>query len=353
MKSILIDVNLKGRGIVNFDGGDQKWLFKGSEKFKSLYTPHDNVKYSKKVFYKDDDNQLSDFKIKISDKCIKKAIFNNDMVGQNTNFIQNSDLKFMQIGSPLFMLSGYVITVKNGISYKKKSPITLTDAIQTNNVKPILDTNTRSGFKQTKSDDTDKSDTTFFKVESVGDITYNGKGTINLNELQFVSLDDYYDRWAFSVDEFEYFKKYFKMQVKSFNSEPGYFKIKDSQNSIPELGIKFSQEDVDFMVKYYLKRLLTMKILRNNAYAEIDNLRIKFVDDCVLDTFNSTDKWIEINSIDDINNLKIVYDDFYVEMDTIESENIRKEINDFISKKNEVESVDDKKKNVRKKLDEK
>lgn len=325
MKSILLKIELDGQGIVNFDDSSQRFLFNGT-KFKDLFHAHDNVKYAKKVLYKDENGNLTDYKIKISSSCIRKAIFDKDLVGQNTNFVMNKEILYSQLGSPYFMLNGYMLTVQDGNSFKKKSPITLLSAIQTNGAKTKLETRTRSGKKMVKTDVNNDSDTSLFTEEDAGEMTYESKGIINLNELQFVSLDDYYDRWSFSSDDFDTFKKYMKMSLPTFNSEVKYFKIKDSVNSFPELGFKFSDADVDTLVKYFLKRLLETEIKRNSANARISSLKIKFVNDAIADTFKSEDGWIDIKTLQDVENLIIQPDEYYVETDTDLSVELRSKL---------------------------
>lgn len=307
MKSILFKLNLKGNGIVNFDDSSQSKLYPYGH---PLFHKHNNANYSKKVFTRKEDGTLDDYKIAISSACIKKAIFSNDMPGQNTNFTLNKELVYSQIGTPYYLLSGYVITARS-VQMNKKSPIMLTSAIQTCNAKSYLEQCTRSGWKDNTNSGT--SDTTLFTVETVGDISYESKGIINLNELQFVSADDYYDRLAIEPDLFETVEKYLKANIPSFNSKLAYYKMNDKANSFPELGFKFSNEDIDFLVKYYLERLLKTNITRNSTFANVESLDIKFVDDCLVDTFDSEEGWISIKSVSDVQALDIKADDYYVE----------------------------------------
>jgi len=336
MKSIIFQLNLKGEGVVNFDDSSQRWLYTGADnKLKHLFHPHDNVKYAKKVLYKDSNGNLSNYKLKISSKCLRKGIFENDLVGQNTNFIMNKEILYSQLGSPYYMINGYTLTVRDSTSYKKKSPVTIGDAIQTSENLSIIETFTRSGAKKVKVDSSDKSDTSLYNEETVGDMTYSAKGTINLNELQFVSLDDYYDRWSFSPDEFEIFSKYMKINMPSFDSKVGYYKMNNSCNSFPELGFKFSNEDIDFLTKLVIKKLMNVNILRNGSYAQFDSLKIKFVDNIFSDKFSSEDNWIEIKTMTDVDNLTITPDEFYILEDTNTAEEFRKQLVPQIEEKKE------------------
>jgi hypothetical protein len=309
MKSILFKLNLKGQGVVNFDDEKQRFLYYDT-KLSHLYHPYNNIKYAKKVLYKNENGELDNYKLIISSAALKKGLFNTDMVGQNTNFVLNEELSFSQLGSCYYQLNGYVIPNKSGLSLKKKSPITLCDAIQTCNAMSTIQTCTRSGAKDTTSD---ISDTSLFNEEKVGDIKYTAKGNINLNELQFVSTDDYYDRFAFSSDKFDIFKRYMKSELPLFDSKIKYYELNNKANSFPELGFKFSDNDITSLVKFYFKRLLSFRIERNNSYAAIESLEVKIVNDAIIDTYDNPNGWITITSLDDIDALNIVADNYYVE----------------------------------------
>jgi hypothetical protein len=64
----------------------------------------------------------------------------------------------------------------------KKSPLTITSAIQTNNTESLWN------FIQKVvkvHDDSDKSDTTIFNKETIGEITYDVEGAFNLQSMEF------------------------------------------------------------------------------------------------------------------------------------------------------------------------
>jgi hypothetical protein len=64
----------------------------------------------------------------------------------------------------------------------KKSPLTITSAIQTNNTESLWN------FIQEVvkvHDDSDKSDTTIFNKETIGEITYDVEGAFNLQSMEF------------------------------------------------------------------------------------------------------------------------------------------------------------------------
>lgn len=324
MKSILLKVNLKGKGVVNFDSGDQKWLFHKTN-LNHLFTSNNNVKYAKKNLYKDADGNLY-YKLKISSNCLKHGIFKDDVFAQSSNIMYYDSVLYPFIASPMAVLRGYMCA---DLGFKKKGQFVLTDAEQTNNAVSFLNMKTKSGQKEvglTPKEKTDDKDTSLFNEETVGDITYSAKGVINLNELQFVSCDDIFDRYAFNPDMFDFYKKFMQMNLKSFNSELGYYRIKKSKNLLPEYGFRFSNEDVTTMVVDLLKDIQKLSIgSGNGGLVDVESIEYKIVNDAIADTYDNPSNWVKIVTENDINSINIILDDYYIPVDSDEASKVRVE----------------------------
>ena len=80
------------------------------------------------------------------------------------------------------------------------------------------------------------------------------------------------------------------------------------------------------MVKETLKRMLTLNIRRRNSHAKTSGLRIKLVQDPLIHTEKSEDNWLEIKTIEDIDNLDFGVQYFYDLVDPSEVEVKRKMI---------------------------
>jgi hypothetical protein len=202
---------------------------------------------------------------------------------------------------------------------KRKSPLTITSATQINNTESYMEFFSRSGMKKV-GDDSGTKDTTIFNKETIGDITYEAKGFINIQSLQFLSADPIFDRFSFNSDEFETLKTFLNGNLPNFNSELGYYSLKTSAIDVAEFGIKFNQENIVFLIKETLKRILSLNILRSGSYAKTNGLSIELVYDPI---DSSTNKTIVINSIDDIDNLNFEVEDFYVLTDESEAKKQR------------------------------
>jgi hypothetical protein len=344
-KGIIFKLELEGEGIVNFDTVKQKWILNQYKGTKHLVENlgNDNMSYAKKNFYKDGDDVS--YKIKISSDCLRNDMFKNDVLAQTPSISHNPVLLHSYLASPSTLLRGYVFTDKSKDSIKRKSPITITDAEQTSNNLTVMDVHTTTTEKITKEDKDDKSGLSLFSKESIGKVSYESKGSINLNQLQFMGCDAVFDRYSMNPDNYSLFERFINQRIKNYGGLLGYYKLKTSVNDIPELGVLFSESDIEFMTKEALKRILSIHIKRATAYAKTKVLKIKLVKDSIDDNFNTDDGWITLKTEADIDNLSLGQIElFYEAVDTIEAKAVRTQILEEIKrvKKEEKDAKDTK-----------
>ena len=330
VKSFLLKTKLKGFGIVNYDSNQQKWAYNQLENKEKV--SHDNVNFAKKNWHeyttKDGEKKLG-YKLKISSDCLRHEIFIDDFEYQTPNLMHHAHILIASIASPASLIRGYLYTVKDVLNIKRTSALTITDASQTCNAVSMIETFSRSGVKTT---DDNKADTTFFKKETVGDIEYEALGSIDLKELQFISLDKLFDRLAVESDWFTLYKELLQSKLPSFNGEPKYYQIKNSCVEIPELGVVLSNEDVVKLTKELIARLLKISIRRAKAYAKLTELYIKPVYDVLKDTAEDERGWIKIHSLEDVENINFDMQVFYEEEDTEKAELLRKDLGALMEK---------------------
>lgn len=352
-KSVLVKLQLQGKGIVNMDTNEQKWMFSKNNNngvAHRLFSGHNNVNYAKKNFYRDPEGNLT-YKIKMSSECIKKAMFESEYVAQTNNITHNDVILNSFIASPMSHIRGYMFPDK--VATKRKGALTLSDAEQTNNAVSYLEVSSKSGGKTDESKSDDTSEANFYYHENVGDISYEATGSISLPALQFVSCDQIYDRYCFNPDHYPLYRKFMEQNFEGFDSDLGYFQMKGSSIDIPEYGYKMKDEHVVGLVKETLKKLLTTEVKRKNAFSSTSGLYIKLVNDPITDTMESETGWIRIETLSDIENLTFEVEEFYVETNLEESIRLRDEIVDAMktSKKKktaELQAIRDAKKNVKK-----
>ena len=297
VKSILLKIELNGRGIVNYDSNDQKSLY--NDYLKNLDGPTDfkntnNISFAKKNFTKSSDGNI-DYKLKISSQCLRNKIF--DYV-QSPNIMHHKELFLSLIASQESIVRGYTYAVNknDGVSIKRSSALMLTDAEQTNDAKSNIEFFARSGEKIKKESVDSKSDTSIFSKETVGDIEYSSIGAIDLMQLQFVSCSEIFDRLALDPDLFDVYAELLRKRLPNFNSTLNYYTIKNSVVELPERGFLFSEENIVELTKWTLRKILNLKINRTNAFAHIKNVKIKLVENVLEDKLNSETGWIDLTN---------------------------------------------------------
>ena len=319
-KEILFRIKIKGNGIVNYDFKGQKRILK--KLVNHLYNEFDNTSYAKKNFYGD-----GQYKIKISSNSLRYSIFRNDMIAASVNIMNSKTLLNSYIGSTVGILRGYLFA--KSISLHKSGAFTIVDAEQTSEALSYMEQFTKSGDK-TASDNSN----TIFSKETIGDIEYQSFGSINLESLQFMSCDPIFGRLNFHPDDVEILTTILKNNIPNFNSEKGYYKLKTSSVDIEEEGIKFSDENVKFLVKELMIRILSLKIKRSGAYAELDSLEYKLVNDPISDNYSNEDGWNRLENIDDIDNMNFDVEEFYEHVDSKIVDEKRLEIAKSINESN-------------------
>ena len=315
MKQILFKVVFNGNGVVNFDDSkSQKYTL---SKYKINTKLNNNTKLAKKIFFETKDengNPIMDYKIKVSADCLRHGIFENEVDVVNPSIMQMDNVFAQYLLSPVGLSRGYMFTYRDKSAVKRKSPLTITDAIQIDGSK----SNIEVGSKCDVDYDTGKrSDTSFFYTEKIGDTTYESKGVIDLKQLMFVSADAKFDRLAIKPDwvntglTHDVLKSYFGESAKEeygwFTSMNKYFGPAMAEN-----GILLNDEIVDALVKFILKGILGVNIRRNNAWFKTASLQIKVVNDPLKDTFDDKeDGWIKIADENAVDSLNIIPDKMY------------------------------------------
>lgn len=328
VKHINFEVTLKGNGIVNYDSGDQKYLWNRESKGgnKNVFTSVDNNNmYAKKVYFKNEDGDL-DYKIKISSDALRNAIFKGDAIATNPSIQHHKPLLNSFIGSTLGLVRGYMFADKETL--KRKSPLTITSAIQSDDDVSVsyMEFHSRSGQKKVYND-SDSKDTTIFNKEDIGNITYSAEGFIDVQELQFLSADPIFDRCNFNADDYELLKTFLSVNLPNYDSELGYYTLKTSAIDVSEYGIKLNNDNVVYLIKETLKRILSIKIGKANAYVKINSLKVQLLDNPI-DARNAV--WVDLNSFEDIDNLSFEIEEAYVLKEESEAKKQREEVENNI-----------------------
>lgn len=318
MKQIILKATMEGSGIVNFDDNSQRFTLSklgiGDLVARdSNGKPTENVKYAKKHFFKKKDkdgndildkdgNPMYDYSIKISADCLRNAIFKNEVEYLNPIILKNEVITCNYYLSKVGLTRGYMNTNRDESGYKNKTCITVTDAKEISGAKSALEIGTTSGERNL---------TSMFYTEKVGDTKYAFKGVIDPKTLMFVVADPMFDRMGLNPDWITNGlaeKILHNLYGDISHPSVGYFTASSGclTQTISEFGMILNEDLVKYLIKFLLKSIMTTSIKRNNAYARVDSLSIKFVDD-ILDNDND-EGWINLKTLDDVDNL-----DFEVE----------------------------------------
>ena len=262
IKSIKFNVTLSGKGIVQTDSKEQKYLY---NKCKDItIAKNENNTFAKANFYKNNEGEISR-KVKISSDGLRHAIH---IDGHNIH-VQNVDNDKMWvdfIASVDSFLRGYM----KPIGEKKKSVYSISSAEISNNAIPFMDVHSKSG---------ERDENSLFFRENIGDTVYNAEGFININELRFISTCDVYNRRAVKDDDVEKFIKTFSENLGSVVPNEGYFNVKNSSYKIPERGIVLSDDNCKILVKSLFTKIANIMICKScGGFAKTDKIEIQLFD---------------------------------------------------------------------------
>lgn len=287
VRAIKFVAEFDGVGCVNFDSKAQSF-FLNATGLGCEATFNDNVLLAKKIFKNvvtPEGKNMSLFKYKVSSECIRHAIYEDVIPFQNPAISSNPITLYNAIAMPCYITRGYMFSQKTSNTLRKKSIVTVCDAIENGDWrnKISFDFHSRSGGKDTSTkNDGEQKDTTIYNIENVGNNTYTSEGYIDLTELQFIPCDPLYDRMSVDADggkNEEIYMNALKCNLPSFKGGFDYYYINNtySNDHWAERGILLDKQSVDFLIKDVLKRIMNVNILRRNAYFRFKNLYISVI----------------------------------------------------------------------------
>lgn len=290
VKSITFKAYFKGDGCVNYDENKQQGIL---ARFNLLPREvNNNVKFAKKTFALIEDSdgkQKVGFKYKVSSECIRHEMFKNEMEFKNPSTTFPFQVLYNAIAQPAMIERGY-LEIKDNLILKKKTSVCITSAVEKGrwHTAVDLDFHSVSGAKTNKNKTDDKSNTSIYLNENVGEAIYCSEGGIDLTELQFISGDNNYDRAAVLVDGGEEEKIYLNALRNNFGDDVKfdsyYMKSSLAADVGGERGILLSKGAVDMMVKDIIKRIFNINIYRKDAYFRFMSLQltVNYGDDNVM-----------------------------------------------------------------------
>lgn len=326
IRSITGMVTFNGQGSINNDSNDQKHILRDLELLKGKNTVYENSTFHKKEFYNNGDGYS--FRYKVSHDCIRHAMFIEEMPYYNAGIMLLPQVLYNSIATPEMIARGYMYANKEK-TIKKTSVFTITDALSTDELKSVsMEVCSRSGDRGEKTQTTTTDDegnsvtekngaTSFFYRENVGKHTYVANFGINVDELQFISIDDLYGRCGADMSKSENRAIYLSALKRNFGIsddieiKPYYLKTSIMGEECAEEGILLTPEMVNKVIHTILEKIIKVKVSR-------PSLGGLFVFNGMEITINYDDgssDTIEVKSISDIEDLFFSYEQVYFEAD--------------------------------------
>lgn len=328
VKAIRFQVAFNGNGCVNYDSISQLGTLKETgiysedeEEIKRKKKKGKNKMLAKKEFGYDE-NKETGFKYKVSSECLRHTMFRKTM--PCVNALPNTDRNLVDRmhAQPDYILRGYMTTFgKKETAIRRKSPFTITDAVECNSTyRKFVDfdfhsnagekDNQKNGLCDNENDGNDNNEnetnsTSLYHIENVGKLVYVADANLDVEELQFISCDQKYDRQAFDNERYgrnenpyllELAKTMlnFTPEVKQYVLDNDIAQIDEDMYKIGEYGVLLNKESVNMLIHRMFNLIKNLNIYKRNALFEFAKfMSIKVV---------TTDGIVEIrpDEIDDI-----------------------------------------------------
>jgi hypothetical protein len=295
IKSFVVKVILRGHGVVQFDGKDQKYAHNKSKNVP-VKAKYDNVSFAKAHFVdigadKDGNRIIMKF-LELSANGIRHATHFKEHPFHTPNIGVHDAYRIPYLANIGTQQRGYLIT---GTNERRKSCYAVTAAKEISGATPVLEFYSRSGAKdsnENKVSDEDANDTTIHSRDSVGDTVYACTLLIDPIELGFISLSELQDRRALLPESEKIFRAAFGANLGSDVRASSYYVKKDSAYQIPEHGILLTEDQVKFMVADLFRKVASIDIRKSqNGYAKTYEVKVKAVFDPLVDLETSETGW--------------------------------------------------------------
>lgn len=283
IKSVDFKITALGHGVVNWNGPttlssegrtvDNHTLpkLRGYTNLTGKVKDETGYKYKKEAT----DIDFKETPLYISQNCIRHHLFRAQAFDLHYAAERNLEKVLASITG---LIRGYVVPASQ---CKRTSPLLLEDFVdQLGNGN--FEQFGRSGSKEkekTKSGE-DKS-STFFSKTTFGDTQYISYGSISLEQLQFISLDNKFDRAAMNINDNESesvaksVKKYIQSLDSSLKPEAVFNKNyvrKGTIFEIGEAGILLNQDAMKALIEKTLKMVQNLSIRQAKSYMYVDEI---------------------------------------------------------------------------------
>lgn len=287
IKSVDFRVVAEGYGVVNWNGPtavagkDGKDLNNHSIPKLRGYSNLTGKKSEKGFSYKKSpyDVDFNENPLYVSQNCIRHFLFKE--YANDAHYLKK-DKQIEIISSSLGLLRGYVIPSTGA---KRTSPLFLTDFVD-----QLGNGNYEQMARYGSKSDESSANSIFSKI-TFGDTKYEAYGSINIEELSFISLDDKHDRAALiglKKGEVDLVIANISNYIKNLNpnktfAEPlvAYHKNYVRQGTLfleGEEGLLLSDEAIDTLIDHMINRIKNLSIKQGKGYLVVTNVEVDYND---------------------------------------------------------------------------
>lgn len=296
VRSVDFKIMASGDGVVNWNGptavanADGKEVNNHSMPKLRGYTNYSGRTSEKGYAFKKqaDDIDFAKNPLYVGVNCIRHHLFIDNTFDPLFAGKKDKDLQDRLLASDVGVLRGFVFPATGAM---RASPLLLTSLVDQlgNGNFEIM---TRSGPKKEKSSEDEKSDTSFFSKTTFGETAYVGYGSLNIEQLSFVSLDAKFGRPAIVesteerantlvtllsnyVQQLDPGRK-FKEPIAVFHEN--YVRKGAIAFTEGQAGILFSQEAIDTIVSHTLNKISELAIVQGGGFLTVDSILVDYND---------------------------------------------------------------------------
>ena len=289
IKSVDFKIIAVGHGVVNWNGPttlsnegrtvDNHTLpkLRGYTNLTGKIKEETGYKYKKEAA----DIDFKENPLYISQNCIRHHLFRDQAF--DLHFAAEKNLEQV-LASLTGLIRGYVVPASQ---CKRTSPLLLEDFVDTlgnGNFEQMG----RSGSKEKeKNKKGEESSNSFFSKTTFGDTEYTSYGSIGIEHLEFISLDNKFDRAAMIIKDNQGQDVAQKVQdfIQSLAPErqpkavfhPNYIR-KGTIYQEGEAGILLDQEAIDILVQTTLDLIANLSIRQAKGYMYVDSIEVDYND---------------------------------------------------------------------------
>lgn len=302
IKSVDFKIEAEGNGVVNWNGSFPVKGKDGKEvsnhtmpKLRGYSHYSGEVKEETGYQYKKDPSDIN-FKetpMYISQNCVRHHMFREN--AYDAHFMNNKNLDEM-LCSVMGLVRGYVLAESQ---CKRTSPLLIQDFVEklgNGNFEQMG----RAGSKEKKENKKgEESSNSIFSKTTFGDTKYESYGSISIEQLQFISLDNQFDRAAIKINRedagegkkiAEKIEALLKELAPDKKPKAVYGKNyvrRGSIYKIGEVGILLNNDAVDVLVNCTLDIIKNLAIRQAKGYAVVTNVVVDY---------NNTNRMMRIKS---------------------------------------------------------